>query len=688
MFEELQKIYNLIEVNECEWRDELIKFLWSHNDEEKAVYSELINHLLRIVWLYPYINEENPICWDDEIIKKFFSVEWEWTLHREQSDVLNKLLNWENILLNAPTSFWKTFVINSFLAIKKPNIIVIIVPTIALMDELRRKISNKFKNEYKIITTVWEKVEDKSILIFPQERAFSYIEQLESIDFLVVDEFYKISKDHDRERFEKLQNIVLKLSKISKQKYFLAPNITTDKLNDNEILKDVNIIDKMDFHTVFIETKDFSWLKWNEKNNKLIEIMNTEKWQTILYAGTFSWVEELKNIIINNNLTNTEVNNSEFIKWLKENYYENRSLIDLINHGVWLHTWKIPRSIAQIQINLFEEWKINDIICTSSIIEWVNTSAENVIIWKSKNWQSNIKEFTYKNIKWRWWRMFKHFVGKVFLLDKKAPEDNSSDLNIEFWDSILLENYLGWNNVPNSKEQEIKRQWDHLNSLLWEWKSYKYFIDNNDISYCLPNTIKKVLENMNQESTTWNWRWYLNSQNSDDRYRLLNKIYFLIPWFYSNKIKPEEINTYIKYAQNIRNIPFNQTLKLLSKEWVTIDTVFKIENFISNNLASFLFDVWKLYNYYFDKNISIDLLVNKLSKIFLPANVYNLEEYWLPRVISRKIQNSWLINLEDDSIPTSEIISQFIKLWKDKLLKYHEFDDFDKYIIEYFFNWI
>ena len=137
MFEELQKIYNLIEVNECEWRDELIKFLWSHNDEE------LINHLLRIVWLYPYIDEESPICWDDEIIKKFFNVEWEWTLHREQSDVLNKLLNWENILLNAPTSFWKTFVISSFLAIKKPNIVVIIVPTIALMDELRRKISNK-----------------------------------------------------------------------------------------------------------------------------------------------------------------------------------------------------------------------------------------------------------------------------------------------------------------------------------------------------------------------------------------------------------------------------------------------------------------------------------------------------------------------------------------------------------------
>ena len=284
--------------------------------------------------------------------------------------------------------------------------------------------------------------------------------------------------------------------------------------------------------------------------------------------------------------------------------------------------------------------------------------------------------------------MFKHFVWKVFLLDKKEPEDNSSDLSIEFWDSILLENYLVWNNIPNTKEQEIKWQWEELNKLLWEWKSYKYFIDNNDISYCSSKTIKKVLEDMNQENNTWNWRWSLNSQSCDNRYRLLNKIYFLIPWFYNNTIKPEEINTYIKYAQNIRNIPFNQTLKLLNEEWVTIDTVFKIENFISNNLASFLFDVWKLYNYHFDKNISIDSLVNKLSKIFLPANVYNLEEYWLPRVISRKIQNSWLINLEDDSIPTSEIISQFIKLWKDKLLKYHEFDDFDKYIIEYFFNWI
>ncbi|MDR2190747.1 MAG: hypothetical protein LBP53_06280 [Candidatus Peribacteria bacterium] len=50
---------------------------------------------------------------------------------------------------------------------------------------------------------------------------------------LVVDEFYKVSKDNDKDRYEKLQNAIVKLGKISSQKYFLAPNITN--ISDNPI---------------------------------------------------------------------------------------------------------------------------------------------------------------------------------------------------------------------------------------------------------------------------------------------------------------------------------------------------------------------------------------------------------------------------------------------------------------------
>ncbi|WP_341466368.1 DEAD/DEAH box helicase, partial [Pseudomonas viridiflava] len=62
------------------------------------------------------------------------------TLHREQSLLLSKLLSGKSVAVSAPTSFGKSFLIDSFISIKKPKKIAIIVPTIALTDETRRRL--------------------------------------------------------------------------------------------------------------------------------------------------------------------------------------------------------------------------------------------------------------------------------------------------------------------------------------------------------------------------------------------------------------------------------------------------------------------------------------------------------------------------------------------------------------------
>ena len=72
-------------------------------------------------------------------------------LHTAQSQVLKKLLEGKSVAVSAPTSFGKSFVIDAFIKIKKPKNVVIIVPTIALTDETRRRIHKKFAHEYKIL---------------------------------------------------------------------------------------------------------------------------------------------------------------------------------------------------------------------------------------------------------------------------------------------------------------------------------------------------------------------------------------------------------------------------------------------------------------------------------------------------------------------------------------------------------
>ena len=87
---------------------------------------------------------------------------------------------------------------------------------------------------------------------------------------------------------------------------------------------------------------------------------------------------------------------NSFADWLSKNYEENWDLVNLVRRGVGVHNGSLHRSLSQIQIKLFEEQEgLNRIVSTSSIIEGVNTSAENVILWRNKSGRTNIDNFTY-----------------------------------------------------------------------------------------------------------------------------------------------------------------------------------------------------------------------------------------------------------------------------------------------------
>lgn len=183
-FDYYKEIANLIvEGNEEKARDLLIRLLALY-EENGISYDEITNHLIREVGLYPYMKDETA-NWEDSFARNLFEAEvspGEYkVLHREQFQLLNSLLQGNNIAVSAPTSFGKSFIIDAFITIRKPKNVVIIVPTIALMDETRRRIYKKFAGEYNIITTVNAPIYEKNIFIFPQERAFSYKDRIEDI---------------------------------------------------------------------------------------------------------------------------------------------------------------------------------------------------------------------------------------------------------------------------------------------------------------------------------------------------------------------------------------------------------------------------------------------------------------------------------------------------------------------------
>ncbi|UZJ66622.1 hypothetical protein OKW96_20500 [Sphingobacterium sp. KU25419] len=129
-------------------------------------------------------------------------------------------------MVSAPTSFGKSLLIEEFIASKKFKNVIIIQPTLALLDETRKKLK-KYHADYSIIvrTSQGPSSDKGNIFLFTAERVNEY-RDFPHIDFLVIDEFYKLSAKRDDERSDSLNNAFNYILKSFKSKfYLLGPNI-------------------------------------------------------------------------------------------------------------------------------------------------------------------------------------------------------------------------------------------------------------------------------------------------------------------------------------------------------------------------------------------------------------------------------------------------------------------------------
>lgn len=693
IFEECSAINDLLQADEgFEARNRLICLLDSLGRENQA-YNPLLNHIIRESGLYPYLEPETS-SWQDRFVFESFKVDIGQdepvTLHSEQSLVLKHLLDGDNLAVSAPTSFGKSLIIDAYIAIKKPKNVLILVPTIALTDETRRRLSKKFSAEYKIVTTSEVELGEKNILIFPQERAIHYCDKLEQLDLLVVDEFYKASQAFDKERSPALLKAMLKLGEKAAQKYYLAPNIAD--LNDNPFTKGMTFL-RMDFNTVFLEKheeyKDIN-KDVQKKNDALLRILGKHETKSLIYAGSYSGVDSVSTLLIDNTDKEDGPLLSSFSAWLATNYHPNWKLTNLVKRGVGIHTGQLHRSLSQIQVRLFEEEKdgLQTLVSTSSIIEGVNTSAENVIVWSNRKGKLKLDDFTYRNIIGRGGRMFRHFVGNIYILEEPPPPVDTQ-LELTFPDELLAD-------VDDEKyKQELTKE--QVAKLL-HYKGEMAQIMGNEsfermrnegalissdteliasIAFAIKNDPKFVRALVN-----------LHTPSSDNCvWTLSNKVLKLVPGGWDA--------TYTKFAECVRALSNNWSLSIpelldqLSVHDISIDEFFKMERNATFKLTALLNDINVIQKEIApDQKMDISSYIAKLSKAFLPSCVMGLEEYGLPRMLAKKIHASGLVNFEDEMLDLHSAINLLRDLQPEIIGKVEGLDSFDEYVLGYFFDGI
>lgn len=682
---------HLLSGDESSARNELIKLL-AALEEDGLPYSPLVNSLIRIVGLFPYLDPATS-TWQDRYVREVFKVDVgavePVTLHREQRRLLTSLLSGKSIAVSAPTGFGKSFVIDSFIAIKKPATVVILVPTIALADETRRRLQRKFGDVYKVITAPDQSLSELNILVFPQERSVGYVDKLSYIDLLIVDEFYKASASFDKERSPSLIRAILALGMISSQRYFLAPNIS--ELKKSPFTEGMEFL-HLDFNTVFLEKSDLTPSIGNNEQKKseiLLGILDTNPGKTLIYAGTYTNIEKLANLLMTNLDRLERPLLGSFQTWLSRNYDPNWALAKLVLKGVGVHNGRLHRSLSQIQVKLFEERDgLDRMISTSSIIEGVNTSAQNIVLWSNRSGNVKIDDFTYKNIIGRGGRMFKHFVGKIFILEK-PPTEIPTQLELEMPDELLgvFDEETTGIALTTQQMAKIAEYQAKIEEIIGS-ENWNDFRRNAVFQTSSSSLIVRIATEVRDNKSGLRGLGYLNSSDPEQWDSSLYMLINLQPGGWG--IEYSKYVAFVKILSKNWELTIPELLDELSEYDIGVDRFFELERNTAFKLASILGDVATMYNRV-NSGSPIDLTraISKFSHAFLPTVVYQLEEYGLPRMISRKLHLAGIFDFENTDNDVHGIIDSFRRLGLEKVSKLvGELDEFDMYILRYFYDGI
>ncbi|MEX6508836.1 DEAD/DEAH box helicase [Jiella sp. M17.18] len=414
-------------------------------------YDELLDGLVRQVGLYPYIDQDRPRSFEDQVVIEAHRVHGlaeNRLFHSLQLSVFQELVSGRNVVLSAPTSVGKSLVIDAILATGRHKRAVIVVPTIALIDETRRRVGASLGHSHDIITHPSQKRLDDgrpTVYVLTQERALSR-NDLEDVDFFVIDEFYKLDlrSGEEDERAVDLNLCFHRLARQGAQFYLIGPNIVDVRGLASEYR---HVFMPSDFSTVALDVTHYNLKRQGpERGSKLVELCRVLKTATLVYCQSPRSAREAAHLMY------TEADLPEIdatrdaVEWLEHNFPPEWEVTRALRRGVGIHHGNVPRALQQYMVRAFEEGRIKFLVCTSTMIEGVNTVAENVVIFDRRGGKNKtIDDFTFRNIAGRAGRMNRYFIGKVFVLEAAVSEgDHVVDLPIERQDpttplSLLLD---------------------------------------------------------------------------------------------------------------------------------------------------------------------------------------------------------------------------------------------------------
>lgn len=639
--------------------------------EVKPIWADIAES----VGFYPYIKRDENLAGDalsDEMRLNYHKSRYlpNVYMHSKQKELSDLIFSGQNVVVSAPTSFGKSLLIEEIVASGKFHNIVVIQPTLALLDETRRRMRN-YRDQYKIIVRTSQRPDDEkgNLFLLTAERVFEY-EDMPRVDFLIIDEFYKLSGQRKDDRVDALNNAFLKIwYKDAPQFYMLGPNIKSisqrfrEKYNAQFFYSEYSLVDAK-----FVDkTQDFGRKHvFKNKQSSLFSLLYSlsNGSQTLVYCSgpgrvrTLAW-EYTKYL----EEKGKEVRNLPLCGWIQQNF-QRWSLYNMLQYGIGIHDGSLQKHIGSSIIGYFNNKQLDVIFCTSTIIEGVNTSAKNVIIFDDKKGKDlQLDYFDFSNIKGRSGRLMEHYVGNIYSYIQVPPRFDV-DIDIPFCDQnpvndeVLVN--LKENDVLPSKKEQYDRYQQITPALLSIFKQNGVSIKKQVKVYKLlkeelrinPKNINwKNLPSWNQLQKVCEIAFLSDLVKTDDSvlsykqlaqyvssYQRNPELYQIAMGIYNYKLECEHITQFDQkiYDRSIQNA-FH-----LHRQWFhfSVPKAMRVMDSIQRYICNEMGLEAGSYSYF----------VQCLESDYLPENLTILVEYGIPASTVRKIINVIPANLNEDEV--------------------------------------
>lgn len=546
-----------------------------------------------------------------------------------QFELYKQLSNTIEFSFSGPTSMGKSFIIKAF--IKKvmknspPENLVIIVPTRALINQFTidlkeeiREISEQYKYGIFTNSNVNNFIGDEPhnyILVLTPERFISYLTQDSNppIGFVFVDEAHKLANEKDSRSVTTYTAIEKAIKKYGNLKlYFSSPNISnpeiflelfdrkkenaTYKTDESPVSQNLFFIDLVNKNAELIQKNENIPIENSElfsEVNSITEIINflgkgknnliycNSKIKTISEANSFS--SSIPDIELSETLKKS-------IKQIKNYIHPDYYLAELLKHKVAFHYGKLPQLIRNIVEDLYKSEEIQNVFCTSTLLEGVNMPTQNIFIIDNRNGRKKLLPIDFWNLAGRAGRLSKELSGNIFCIKHEDCEwDNKEILNktdIELKPTVLtkidrnigkIEKILNEQDISGTEEEKsILKYIANIISVdtLELQPNYKSPI----IEKLIENNKEKIIELAKSKVKDYLIPTYILNSNQSIYLKIQNKVFETL-----SKLNQEGKTITLPNSSSINYETCLERLKLMYKlyEWENAEKRLKNENSLS-----------------------------------------------------------------------------------------------------------